>query len=125
MLEIETGTKPDLTVLDNTTQIPDIKTGSKSLDLTIERAWFEKYESAIDMLGDIEALLGSNSLAAGSLLDTAAIESLQAEITDWRRIRAWKYGKIPFRTRNYPTLADTSIQVKSYTACVRRKESKF
>lgn len=125
MFEIETGTKPDLTILDNIIQIPAIKTGSKILDLIIERAWFEKYETTTDMLGDIEALLGSSDLAAGSVLHTAAIERLQAEITDWRRIRARKYGKMSFRTRNYLTLAESFIQDKSYTACVQRNESKF
>lgn len=125
MFEIETGTKPNLTVLDDTIQIPAIKTGSESLDLIIGRAWFEKYESTVDMLGDIEALLGPSNFAAGSVLPTAAIESLQAEITDWRRIRARKYGKIPFRTRDYPTLTDAFAQVKSYTVYVRRNELNF
>lgn len=125
MFEIETGTRPNLTVLDNTTQIPAIKTGSKSLDLIIERAWCEKYDSTIDMLRDIEALLGFSSFAAASVLHTAAIESLQTEITNWRRSRARKHGSIILLKEFYFTLADTFTQVKSYTACVLRNESKF
>lgn len=96
MFEIETGTKPAFAVLDNSIRFPALNTGSESLDLIIERAWFEKYESTLDMLGDIKALLGPNKCAVGSILHTDVIESLEAEIREWRLTRAQKYGELPF-----------------------------
>lgn len=109
MFEIETGSKPAFAVLDDSIHFPAVKTGSESLDLIIERAWCEKYESTIDMLRDIKALLGPSDIAAGSIFHPAVIESLQAEITEWRRIRAQKYGKSSFWTGyHHLTLTDTS-----------------
>ena len=96
MFETETGTKPAFAVLDNSIKFPAVNTGSESLDLIIERAWFEKYESTFDMLGDIKALLDLNKCAVGSILHTDVIESLGAEIREWRFTRAQKYGELPF-----------------------------
>lgn len=111
MFQIEIDTKPDLIVLDQIIRISAIKTDNENLDLIIEKAWFENYHFNTEMLGDKETLLDPNSLAAGLVFHTAVIERLQAMIADWRSIRARKYGKIAFRTRDYPTLADISVQV--------------
>ncbi|KAL9104701.1 MAG: hypothetical protein Q9163_000379 [Psora crenata] len=95
IFEVETGTKPVLSLLSSTLQVPTINTGNQNLDQIIERAWLEKYKSTMDMLGDIESLLGSGGPKAGVALHTPAVENLRAQIKDWRRIRAWKYGKVP------------------------------
>ena len=55
MFEIETGTKPDLILVNNNPELPAVKTGNKILDLVIERAWLANYESTMDMLRDIES----------------------------------------------------------------------
>ena len=94
MFEIETGAKPVLSLLSNTLQVPTVNTGNQNLDLIIEKAWLEKYESSMDMLGDIELLLSCGGPMAGFASHSAAIENLRAQVEDWRRTRARIYGKL-------------------------------
>ncbi len=99
MFEIETGTKPDLTLVNNNPELPAVKTGNKILDLVIEKAWLANYESTMDMLRDIESLSGPSGPKIGSDLQMTAIESLQNQVNDWRRMRIRKHGKISTRQR--------------------------
>ncbi|KAL8968071.1 MAG: hypothetical protein Q9197_005073 [Variospora fuerteventurae] len=92
MFEIETGTKPDLTLVNNKPELPAVKTGNKILDLVIERAWLAKYESSMDMLRDIESLFSPSGSETGSDLQITAVESLQTQVNDWRRSRVRKHG---------------------------------
>lgn len=92
IFEIETGTKPDITLVNNKPKLPAVQTGNKILDLVIERGWLANYESTIDMLRDIESLSGPSGSETGSDLQITAIESLQTQINDWRRIRVRKHG---------------------------------
>ena len=82
MFEIETGAKPVLSLLSNTLQVPTVNTGNENLDRIIEKAWLGKYKSTVDMLGDVESLLGSGGPQAGIALHLAAIENLRAQIED-------------------------------------------
>lgn len=92
MFEIETGTKPDLTLVNNNPELPTVKTGKKILDLVIERAWLANYKSTMEMLRDIESLSDLSESETGSDLQISAIESLQTQVHDWRRIRIRKHG---------------------------------
>ena len=95
IFEIETGTKPDLTLVNNIPELPAIKTGNENLDLVIKRAWLANYETTTDMLRDVECLSGPSGSKAGSNEQLIAIESLQTQVHDWRRIRVQKHGSIP------------------------------
>lgn len=104
MFEIETGAKPDLTLVKNIPELPTLKTGNESLDLVIERAWLANYESTVDMLGDIESLSSPSGIETGSDLRIAAIDSLQTHVKDWRRIRVRKHGSCSTALRLVPRL---------------------
>ena len=93
MFEIETGTKPDLTLVNNNPELPAVETGNKILDLVIRRAWLANYQSTMEMLRDIESLYGPSESETGSDLQIPAIESLQTQVHDWRRLRVRKHGK--------------------------------
>ena len=124
IFEIETGTKPDLILVNNRPALPAVRTGNKILDLVIERAWFANYESTMEMLRDIESLSGPNGSETESDLPIPAIESLQTQIHDWRRIRLRKHGN--FSTgKPLISLIDASTKVKYFMVCVRKNESKL
>ena len=92
IFEIETGTKPDLNLVNNYPELPAVKTGDQILDSLIERAWLEKYESTMDMLRDVESLSGPSGSETASDLQITAMESLQTQVNDWRRLRVRKHG---------------------------------
>ncbi|KAL9024278.1 MAG: hypothetical protein Q9196_006632 [Gyalolechia fulgens] len=92
MFELETGTKPDLTLVNNNPKLPVVETGNRILDLVIYGAWRANYESTMDMLRDIESLPDPSGSETGSDLQITAIESLQTQVDDWRRMRVQEHG---------------------------------
>ena len=92
MFEIETGRKPDLTLVNRMPEFPAVKTDNEMLDSVTERAWLAKYESTMDMLRDIEAFCRPSRSEVGSDLHLTASETLQTQIDDWRYIRMRQYG---------------------------------
>ncbi len=93
IFEIETGIKPDLTLVNNNLKLPAVEMGNKILDSVIERAWLGNYESTMDMLVDIESLSSPSRSESGPDLQSTAIESLRTQVDDWRRIRVRKHGE--------------------------------
>lgn len=120
IFEVETGTKPKLSVKNHSLHFPTVETGNEALDLIIKSGWLAEYETTLNMLWDVESLMNSCSPDGGSILNVAAVESLQAGVSDWRRRRARKYGKIHSDTVRF-TVANTVVKVKYSTAFVQWK----
>lgn len=118
IFEVETGTKPKLSVENNYLHLPVVTTGNEALDLIIKTGWLAKYKTTLDMLRDVESLMSSSSPDGGSILHVAAVESLRAGVSDWRRGRARKHGDIQSATVR-SALANTLVKVKYSTVFVQ------
>ena len=99
IFDIETGARPVFSNLSTVLQAQANSTGDERLDLIVNKAWFGKYCTTFEMLGEIESLLGTCHTEPDSLLSPPEVERLESEIENWRNARKQKFGNIS-RTQN-------------------------
>ena len=113
IFEIETGARPVFSNPSNGLHAPASNTGDERLDLILYKP--------VEILSDINSLLETCHTVYDSMLGPAAIESLHAEMDNWRNVREKKFGK---SSRTSPDFISAYSQVKvTYCmACARRNE---
>ena len=108
IFEIETSTKPNLDIINDTLQLPVVNTDSNSLDLIIQKAWLDEYDSTESMLSDVEALSMTSSSLSENLRSTLALGDLRNEVDHWRRVRIARYGTKSIETATIAQCTDGS-----------------
>lgn len=98
IFQMETGTKPELSVDDNGTLVlPQIRIGHSGIESMIRRAWLGQYSSTAQMLEHAESLHTDRRRETQSLMSQPVLkEVLRSRIKQWRKDREEQYGNLPF-----------------------------
>ncbi|KAI9841022.1 MAG: hypothetical protein M1837_001052 [Sclerophora amabilis] len=96
MFQVETGTKPDLS-LDDTGMLvlPQIHVGHSGIESIIRRAWLKQFSSTAQMLDHAESLYNRGSQETHSpRIQSLSKDALRDRIRQWRKDREKQYNYV-------------------------------